>query len=294
MNDSLNHAKQCIEPLADLAQFAWDSAPKLCKPEHGCVDYHRSWGLVRLLLGNGRLPAGEDFFQRELARIVSNGGRRVLVSGGADSGLTTIVLNACRAAGVEPDIVFADRCATACELNARMADAVHANIQVVEGDVCDLDVAPVDAVIAHSFLPFFESDKRQDVLGAWFRSCKVGGEVLISNVLKGAESDWMTHKSTEALKERADKLLRRAKGAAYPVEVAQEMVHCAARFWRISPGRPPGLTESNLRAGLERAGFKDISIQYNDAGVNDGPMAMVRQQIEGKGRAEILAIKSNY
>jgi hypothetical protein len=42
---------------------------------------------------------------------------------------------------------------------------------------------------------------------------------------------------------------------------------------------------------LERAGFADISIHYSDAGVNDGPIAMVRKRLNGKPRAEISAVK---
>lgn len=289
MNHARNQASEWAEPLADLANVAWDLAPKSCQSEHGCVDYHRSWSLVRLLSGEGRLPAGELFFQRELGRIVLRGGRRILVSGGADSGLSTIVLRACRAVSVEPQLVFADRCATACEINARFAQAVGANMQVIEGDVCDLAIEPVDAVVAHSFLPFFEGQKRQQVLDAWYRSLRTGGEVLISNVLKASEADWVTQKSTEALQERTQKLLFSALEAGYSMAVAQEMVEVAERFWRASPGRPPGLTESNLRSGLEQAGFKNIVICYSDAGVNEGPMAMVRQKLEGKARAEICA-----
>lgn len=291
MDNNKNHFNTCIEPVNELAQLAWDSAPKMCRADHGCTDYHRSWGLVRLLLGNGRPPAGENFFQKELGEIGAQGGRRILVSGGADSGLLTIAIKACRTAGFEPDIIFADQCATACELNARMAMHVQAKVQVVQGDICELDIAPVDAVIAHSFLHFFGGQKRQAVLDAWYRNSHVRGKILISNVLKVSESDWMTHKSTEALQERSIKFLQGALDAGYPLAVSQEMVHSAERFWQISPGQPPGLTEANLQAGLARAGFDDISIRYSNAGVNEGPMAMVRVQLEGKARAEVTAVK---
>jgi ubiquinone/menaquinone biosynthesis C-methylase UbiE len=287
-HDNLKH---CIEPIHELAQLAWDAAPNMCRTDHGCLDYHRSWGLVRLLMGNGRLPAGEPFFQRELEKIFRRGGRRILVSGGADSGLLTIALKACRSAGFEPDIVFADRCASACELNARMAKHAQAKVHVVEGDICELEIAPVDAVLAHSFLHFFGGEKRQSVLDAWYRNCKVDGEILISNVLKATESDWVTHKSAEALRERSIKFFQGARDAGYPLEVCQEMVQSAERFWQKSPGQPPGLTEANLQAGLALAGFDEISFRYSDAGVNEGPMAMVRVQLEGKARAEVSAVK---
>jgi ubiquinone/menaquinone biosynthesis C-methylase UbiE len=291
MNQATNRIRETIEPLEALALLAWNNAPQWCHPEHGCQDYHRSWGLVRLLLGHGRLPAGEDFFARELTKVVRSGGRRVLVSGGADAGLLTIALKACRAAGTEPELVFADRCATACEVNARMAVAAQANVQIIQGDLCELDIAPVDAVLAHSFLPFFEGDKRQALLEAWTRNCQVGGKVLISNVLKADEADWTTIKDGEALKARAQKLRQALQEAGHLPEVVEEMVSTAERFWKSSPSRPPGLTEANLRIGLERAGFADISIHYSDAGVNDGPIAMVRKRLNGKPRAEISAVK---
>lgn len=291
MDNDKDNLKRCIEPINELARLAWDAAPNMCRPDHGCTDYHRSWGLVRLLLGNGRAPSGETFFQRELAKIGQQGGRRILVSGGADSGLLTIVLKACRTAGFEPDIIFADQCRTTCELNTRMAMHAQAKVHVVEGDICELEIAPVDAVVAHSFLHFFEGQKRQAVLDAWYRNCKSGGKILTSNVLKASESDWMSHKSKEALRERSIKFLQGARDAGYPLAVCQEMVQSAERFWQISPGQPPGLTEANLQAGLERAGFDEITIRYSNAGVNDGPMAMVSVQLEGKARAEVSAVR---
>jgi hypothetical protein len=291
MDKDTNHLKHCVEPLNELAQLAWDAAPNMCRPDHGCLDYHRSWGLVRLLVGHGRLPAGQAFFQRELEKIGRQGGRRILVSGGADSGLLTIVLTACRTAGFEPDIIFADCCATTCELNARMAVHAQATVQVVRGDICELEIAPVDAVVAHSFLPFFRGEKRQAVLDAWYRNCNAGGKILMSNVLKTSESEWTNHKSTEALHERSIEFLQGAREAGHPLAVCQEMVQSAERFWGKSSSQPPGLTEGNLQAGLARAGFDEISIRYSDAGVNDGPLAMVRVQLEGKARAEVSAVK---
>ncbi|HWS75504.1 MAG TPA: hypothetical protein VN324_10230 [Quisquiliibacterium sp.] len=87
-----------FEPLDRLARFSWDWAPALCQPGHGCQDYHRSWSLVRLLELGGAMPAGVAFFQRELGALAKAGRRRVLVSGGADTGLMAVVVSAYRAA----------------------------------------------------------------------------------------------------------------------------------------------------------------------------------------------------
>jgi hypothetical protein len=291
MMQAENRGPETVEPQEELALLAWAAAPHQCQPEHGCQDYHRSWGLVRLLLGSGRLPAGEAFFARELAAVIRRGGRRVLVSGGADAGLLTIALKACRSAGLEPELVFADRCATACEINARLAVAAQADVRIVQGDIGALDIAPVDAVLAHSFLPFLEGGQRQGVIDAWSRNCRAGGVVLISNVLRANEADWTIRLDDQALAQRSQKFRQAAQAAGHAPQVVAEMTSTAERFWKHSPGRPPALTEANLRLGLERAGFSGIDIHYSGAGVHDGPIAMVRQRLPGQARAEIAAFK---
>lgn len=38
-----------LEPLEELAWFAFENADALCDPSIGCRDYHRFWSMVRLL-----------------------------------------------------------------------------------------------------------------------------------------------------------------------------------------------------------------------------------------------------
>lgn len=281
-----------IEPLRDLAQWAWGNAPHRCQPEHGCVDYHRTWSLVRLLIGGGRLPAGEPFFQRELQQRFQRGQRRILISGGADSGLLTIVLNACKIHHIEPDLVFADRCATACELNAQMAHHAQVHIKIIQGDITALDIPPVDVVVAHSFLPFFDGVARQQVLDTWFRLCRNEGQLLMSNVLKSDEQEWQTNTSPDAIPQLKLDLIQRAQAAGHAHDLVMQMAESAQRFWSSSPAQPPGLTADNLTAGLHSAGFQHVAIQYTDAGLNDGPIALAKHTRKGKLRAEITAVKS--
>ena len=290
MGNVSGSAPRGVEPLHELAHFAWEAAPRLCDASHQCQDYHRAWSLVRLLVGQGRLPAGVEFFERELARLMRHGARRVLVSGGADSGVAALVLQACRGVGVEPEIVFADRCATACELNRKLADALDARIEIVAGDIRALDIAPVDVVVAHTFLPFFEGDSRQQVLEAWARNGKVGAELLMSNVLKADEADWMGHKDDDAIRLRAEQLEQAALLVGHAPATAREIALTAGRLWRSVPTRPPGLTEANLRAGLERAGFGMISVECSERGAFDGPLSMAHQRFP-RQRAEIRAVR---
>ncbi|MBC7604047.1 MAG: hypothetical protein H7255_15480, partial [Ramlibacter sp.] len=141
-----------FEPLDRLARFSWDWAPSLCNPAHGCLDYHRSWSLVRLLELGGALPAGLEFFTRELAEIARGPSRRVLVSGGADTGLAAMTIAAFRAEGCDPDLVFVDRCATTARQNALLAAHLGLAMEVQVRDAAEVCCDPVDAVVAHSFL----------------------------------------------------------------------------------------------------------------------------------------------
>lgn len=279
------------EPLPELARLAWDQAPALCHPAHGCEDYHRAWGMVRWLLSDGRSPSGEAFFHREMARLVKQGARRVLVSGGADSGVSAMVVKGFRAVGIEPELVFADRCATALAVNVRYAEVAGVKLQAVLGDLCDLNVPPVDVVVAHTFLPFFEGPKRQAVLDTWHRLLKPGGEVLFSNVLRASEADWSTQKNPEALLSKAQELLERTLAMGFSEHHAQAVVAVATRFWSVSPGCPPGMTEANVRQGLLQAGFEDIQIQYNPDEVYSGPISLVRQRTQRLARAEVIAVR---
>lgn len=280
-----------LEPVAELAHLAWIKGSSLCHPSHGCEDYHRAWGLVRCLIGHGQRPSGEVFFRREIGSLVNRGARRVLVSGGADAGVSAMVVDAFRAAGTEPEVVFVDRCATAIEVNARYAVVCGVRMQLLQSDVCELHTEPVDVVVAHTFLPFFEGSQRNRVLRAWHRNLKEGGAVLFSNVLRASELEWSTPKSPDAINKNVQELFDRALQSSAFKRDAKAIVEVARRFWSNSPGRPPGMTEQNVRQGLLHAGFADISIQYSEQGVYKGPLSRVRQHIEGVARAEVKAIK---
>lgn len=280
-----------FEPLDRLARFSWDWAPALCQPGHGCQDYHRSWSLVRLLELGGAMPAGVAFFQRELGALANAGRRRVLVSGGADTGLMAVVVSAYREVGVDPEIVFADRCETTCTQNHLFARELGLEVEIRRCDITAIDCAPVDAIVAHSFLPFFEGPLRQQVVQAWARVMRPGGALLISNAIAEDEAQWAQVRDPEKIEARRRTLEQAAIRAGYDAPTAALMAATAARFWHSSRVRPPALTEANLRAGLGLAGF---DVRAFDARVRmpaEGPSAMVFSGADKRPRAEIVAIR---
>jgi SAM-dependent methyltransferase len=280
-----------FEPLDRLARFAWDWAPSLCDPSHGCQDYHRAWSLVRLLELGGAMPAGVPFFQRELGTLARAGRRRVLVSGGADTGLMAVVVSAFRAVDVVPEIVFADRCETTCMQNRLFARHLGLDAEIRRCDIVEIDCAPVDAVVAHSFLPFFEGAMRQRVIEAWARVARPGAVVLISNAIGTDESRWTQDRDPEKIEARRQTLEQQAVAAGWDVSTAAKAAETAARFWRSSRVRPPALTEANLRAGLERAGFEVRAFDARVRARAEGPSAMVFSSADTRPRAEVVAVR---
>ncbi|HVZ43457.1 MAG TPA: class I SAM-dependent methyltransferase [Ramlibacter sp.] len=280
-----------FEPLERLARFAWDWAPALCDPAHGCLDYHRSWSLVRLLELGGAVPSGSAFFQREIAALAREGGRRVLISGGADTGVTSLVVDAFRAAQAEPDLVFVDRCRTPCWQNRLFARERGSGWEVLNMDAQDIDCAPVDAVVAHSFLHLLDARVRTGVLAAWARVVKPGGRVLLSCALSAGEDDWVRTKDAELIGERRMSLERAAGAAGFAPAQAREIAAAAARFWATSPGRPPALTRENVRASLQNAGFELVSIDTSPIASVKGPLAVTTRETSPRERAEIVAVR---
>ena len=280
-----------FEPLDRLARFSWDWAPSLCDPSHGCCDYHRSWSLVRLLELDGALPAGQAFVSRELADIARGNSRRVLVSGGADTGVAAMVVSAFREQGSDPELVFVDRCRTPCLQNSLFAAQLGLVADVQVRDAADVDCAPVDAVVAHSFLHLLPAAKRAEVIAAWARKLKPGGRVVMSCALSEDESDWVRLKDAQQVVRRAARLQARAARAGFEPAVAADIAATAARFWATSPGQSPALTEANLRASFAHAGLEIHRLDLQGVGEVLGPLALTTRETSKRSRAQVVAIR---
>lgn len=281
-----------FEPLADLARFSWREAPRLCRPEHGCAGYHRSWSLVRLLELGGELPAGYAFFARELAALAARAARpRVLVSGGADTGVTAAAVMALREAGAQPSVVFVDRCLTPCRQNELFARAAGFDLQVQAVDARDIDCPPVDAIVAHSFLHLLPAGVRAAVLQAWARASRPGTVVLVSTAVGQDEGDWVRTRDPRKIEQRRARLAGSAAAAGFPRAEAEEVAATAARFWATSPGQPPALTLSNLRALFESAGFVLERLDTWPLGADRGPLSLATNETSRRLRAELVAVR---
>jgi SAM-dependent methyltransferase len=274
-----------LEPLLQLARFSFDWAPALCRADHGCVDYHRVWSMIRLLDMDGASPAGWSFLQRELRKLAHREPPRILISGGADTGLMAVVASALDGNRIQPEIVFIDRCETTVAQNRLFARHRNLDVQFHVGDVRSLDCGPVDAVVAHSFLVFFDDDGRRDVVKTWSRLLKPGGVLLMSNRL-AREADASRQVSTTTTTDtRLSNLRQKALAAGWDSRDLETLIELARRFWSIENRK---LADAELRTCLLEAGLDLETLAYDHEDLPTGPRGHLHPK---RQRAEIVARK---
>ncbi|MEM0977158.1 MAG: class I SAM-dependent methyltransferase [Pseudomonadota bacterium] len=105
----------------------------------------------------------------------------MLISGGADTGVLALVIAALGTRAISSDFTYIDICKTPVEQNTLMATKLGLNAVILHGDVLDLDIEQVDAVVAHNFVSFFPPELRQRLFRKWFEALKPGGVALIAN-----------------------------------------------------------------------------------------------------------------
>lgn len=274
------------EPLAELAAFAFDWAHCLCDPQDGCRDYHRAWSIVRQIETGGALPAGRSFFGKALRDLAQGGRIRILLSGSADTGLAAMVVKELRPHGIEPQIVLADRCLTTLEQNRLFARHAALDLQTVQMDAADLRIAPVDAIIVHSFLGFFAPSARQAVVDMWARNLAPQGRVLISNRLSTGQTTPRPAADPVDLARRKAEIAANAAAQGFPPSRAAAIAEAAERLWQIRIGNPQ-LGEAELLGLLTKAGLAVERMEKDPSGMTVSPIIM-QTDARRRDRAEMV------
>ena len=287
--------KTCVdlsvqEPLAELAAFAFDWAHCLCDPQAGCKNYHRAWGIVRLIEGQGALPAGGAFFERALLSLALDGRIRILLSGAADTGLAALVVQALRQHDVEPQIVLVDRCATTLEQNRLFARHAKFDLQTYQMDARDLNIPPVDAILVHSFLGFFAPDARQAVVNMWARNLAPTGRILMSNRLSRDAAKLRPLPDAQALATRTESFLTKALSLGYTAARAKAMADAAQTLWQ-SRTNYPQLEENELLGLLDKAGLAVVHMERDPSGKSASPVFLAANGT-GRDRVELTIAHS--
>ncbi len=278
------------EDLVDLAGFAFQSAPSTCDPADGCMAYHRAWSLVRQLESNARPPEGGAFFTRELRKLASSGGTvRVLVSGAADSGLPSHVARAYAGTGQKFTLVVVDRCRTPLAQIERYAASIGAEIETTRATLDQIDIEPVDAILAHSFLSFIPTKELPALFAAWSRSLRQGGVVLMSQRMQPEDQPYTPRNPAAHLaKRREDLIATLAKGNPFPLSQDQ-ILQAAEGLWLNPMGGVPAY-EQVIRQVGDAVGLRLESIDLDEGKTSLSPFVMKTDAVR-RARAELVMRK---
>lgn len=276
-----------LEPLPELARFAFDWAPVLCDPAQGCEPYHRAWSAIRLFDQQGASPSGWCHLWAGLRELGGARPLRVMISGCADTGLLAIVASAFPDPA-EVEIVLVERCETTVRQNQLYARHLRRAIALHACDIREVQCAPVDAVIGHSFLGYFPDQERTALAAAWRRLLKPGGVLLLSNRLTQAEpAPTMPPVQGPVPEARLAALRDRAAAHQWSGRDLDTLEAAARNFWSIPPR--PKVAEQSVRRALEDAGFTHIRIEY--PGAEDSPFLGPRAGNSTLPRAHISAMR---
>jgi SAM-dependent methyltransferase len=281
------------EPLRELARFSFDFAPHFCDPAHGCTAYHRGWSTVRLFESGGKLPAGFDFFRRELLDLAAERGTgrlRVMLSGVADTGQAALVLQALRPEGIEPELVIVDRCRTTLEQHGLFLRLRGVAAEYWQADAVEVSVKPLDAILAHSFIAFIPKTRREALFQNWNRLLAPGGRVLVSDRFLQPGVEPRSPIPPEERKARLARLVAVLKDDGASGREIQEIADAAERLWDQS-GTRPKMPVVDFRNSLAAAGLRLLREAADHGQQNVSPVA-ANALVELHPRIEAVLVRA--
>ena len=274
-----------IEEIKQLAQMSWQSAPHLCNPNIGCGDYHRVWTTVRWLMHGGAEPFGARIFGSFARKLNRDKVARILVSGGADTGLFALTHRCLDEAGVSAGFVFSDHCATPCMQVMAYCTQHALQLEIHLGDAVELDCVSVDGIVSHNFLLFFDKAERQALFKMWAERLVCGGLLAMVQILRREEADpepavWSPPADLDAL---CLKIQKQARAEGMEEADATSIGEAARRFWSQpfakEVARP---TLAQLSSEMSEFGFELEEALLLEQSKPTGPLAVTRRDTHEK------------
>jgi hypothetical protein len=150
--------------------------------------------------------------------------------------------------------VIVDRCRTTLEQQGLFLRLRGVTAEYHQADAVEVAVAPVDAIIAHSFITFIPEARRQALFANWNRNLAPGGRVLLSERFLQPGVAPRIPISPDERKARLAGVLATLEGEGTTGVERQKVVEAVERLWDQSgtrPKMPAGLfRESLMAAGL--------------------------------------------
>lgn len=167
------------QPLADSAELCLELSKSYCTPE--CKSYHGIWVLSRLFGSMNSVRRNQTDFLEALKSAALNKKKRVLISGAADFGILSCVVDAYNQLNFSPEITVVDMCQTPLELNTWYAKRIGIEINVIKSNALEFEETEFDLVVGHNFLNFFSPENHQYLFDNWNKNLQNYGWVIISN-----------------------------------------------------------------------------------------------------------------
>lgn len=227
----------------------WSEVRALATARCGdCGWYHGTWPLLRAL-GLGSSP--HDHVAAYARGLEGLAPRRVLVTGAADPAMLEVVIAV--VGDVVEEVILVDRCATPLALGQAWAQRAGVALRTVERDARTLhDLGPVDAVVTHAFLGYFDAPGRRDLLAAWAGALRPGGRVVTVNRLRPGAPDHPVRASEAETEALVARVVAGAREAGLDVVAAA----AAARAWAERMVTWPLQSAAALEAQLVAVGLE--------------------------------------
>ena len=209
--DGLEEMNRVLAESVPLAR-QWAKEMCWCAPGSGesCAWYHGAWQTLRLLGIVTTLAQQSDLYIDALRPLIAGGGyKRVFLSGSADYGLLSVVLEAFSQEAATPEITVVDRCKTPLELCRWYAERCGYTIETAQSDLQSFRAAaPYDLICAHSLLSCVPLEHHADVVATWHSLLRPGGILMMANNLyigNTAKESRFTPEQISAYQERVAK-----------------------------------------------------------------------------------------
>ncbi len=266
-----------VEYPREAIALALAESAQLCaqNPFGNCAWYHASWPVLKGLGVFLSLKSDDDFLLPALREAVSNGARRVLISGTADAGMLARVATLF-ALAPDLDITVLDCCPMPLALCRQHAELSNYSVRTVQADILNFkDSDGYDLICTHSFLTFFNASDRQRLVMQWFDLLRPGGVVITAQRVRPQETEEITRYPAEEVTAMQTKAasLANEHGQALAVSEALAM-HSAALYGNHH--RTFLIADADaLRAPFDACGFQlqHFAPPPDDAPIRDVPGA---------------------
>ncbi len=231
-------AEEMSRVLAESLPLARQWAAELCwrNPEDGesCAWYHGAWQTLRLLGIVTTLTQQSELYIAALRPLIAEGGcKRVFLSGSADYGLLSVVLEAFSKEAATPEITVVDRCQTPLELCRWYAERYGYTIETAQSELQSFRApAPYDLICVHSLLSCVPVEHHADIVSTWHSLLRPGGVLMMANNLYIGNTARESRFTPEQISAYLERVAKAAATCPYPEALppADELQSMAATY----------------------------------------------------------------